>query len=104
MDIQTVIIDFPTSSPSNFDDVEKIIHHSFYNEVSIQSLKKITKDLFFFEKTKYQLRVAPEESPTLITEPPFAGPSTREKITQIMFETFSVPGNISYFSIAKFFK
>lgn len=54
----------------DWDDFEKVLHHTFTNE----------------------LRVNPEEHNVLITETALNPKVNREKLTQLLFDTFNVPG------------
>jgi actin len=59
----------PRGVVENWDEFEYLYHHIFYNE----------------------LKILPEDHPVLATEGPLNPKAQREKLTQIIFETFNCP-------------
>ena len=66
--ILTLKIPIENGIATNWDDMEKIWHHTFYD----------------------RLKVAPEEANIFCTEKMMGPKANRERMTQIMFETFNV--------------
>lgn len=66
-----LLLSFPVEHGvvTNWADMEKIWHHAFFNE----------------------LRVGPEEHPVLVTEAPLNPKANRERMLDILFDTFGVP-------------
>ncbi|KAL7719712.1 actin [Entamoeba marina] len=64
---------------NNWDDMEYLINHAYYNE----------------------LHCLPEEQPIVLTEPPLNSKNSREKLTEILFETFEIPS--MYLNTTSFF-
>jgi actin-related protein len=58
-----------SGSIKNFEFLEKIWHHTFYNE----------------------LKISPEDHSIILTENSFNTKQNKEKMEQIIFETFNIP-------------
>eukprot|EP00933_Yihiella_yeosuensis_P024122 TRINITY_DN18700_c1_g2_i1.p1 TRINITY_DN18700_c1_g2~~TRINITY_DN18700_c1_g2_i1.p1 ORF type:complete len:379 (-),score=62.01 TRINITY_DN18700_c1_g2_i1:124-1260(-) len=67
--ILTIVYPVEHGIVQDWDDMEKIWHHTFYNH----------------------LRVHPQEHPVMLTEAALNPKANRERMVQIMFETFYVP-------------
>jgi actin-related protein len=70
-DILTIHYPIEHGIVTNWDDMENIWHHTFSKE----------------------LQTAPEEHPLLITDVSLNPKANREKMAQILFEQFNVPGH-----------
>ena len=60
---------FVHDTVTNWDDMVKVWHHTFYNE----------------------LRISPDKHPVVLTEASMNAKQRRERMAQFMFETFNVP-------------
>mgnify|MGYP001081615977 CR=1 FL=1 len=67
--IQTLSRPVQHGQITNWDNMERLLHHSFYNE----------------------LRIAPEEHPILFSVPVMNSLMNQEKYAQVLFETFAAP-------------
>lgn len=101
------IIPSIAGTPNNLNDIVSYDHRDFYIGDEAQRMRGILNlsnpiergsvrnwDLMekIWEHTFYsKLKVSPDEHPVLLTEAPLNPKENRERMTQVMFETFNVP-------------